>query len=706
MDLKTTTSRTVKTGKAVPFGATLDPEGCNFSVRSFGAKAMFVDLFDGNERLTDRIELSGGEDGVFSAHISGVTEFQLYGFRAYGEYNPEEGKYFNPYKLLVDPYARALTDTHHNREDLLMGYKDRLEVPDKRDSAPVSPKCVVTAECYDWRDDKPPVTPLHDLVIYETHVRGFSVHKSAGVRHPGTFAGLAEKIPYLKSLGINAVELLPVQQFFSREFLEENGLCEYWGYNTIAFFAPHKGYGSGARPGDVVREFKDMVRAMHAAGIEVILDVVYNHTGEGGRFGPTVCYRGLDNETYYLHTHTDGSFNYVDLTGTQNTLNVEHPVVLELIIDSLKYWAGEMHVDGFRFDLAPALALRGGEYAVDSPFFKAVAEEPALRNCKLIAEPWDLRSYQLGNFPEGWSEWNGGYRDTVRSFLAGKSGQAAALGFRLTGSADLYRKKGRYPWNSINFVTCHDGSTLIDLYSYAHKHNEANLEDNRDGPNEAGKMNFGVEGAVQSEEIINDRKRMVKNALTILMLSLGTPMISGGDEMLRTQRGNNNPYCQDNGISWYNWQLCKSNRDVFRFLQKLITFRMNHSVIRRMHFFNGTDGDADDTLDIEWFNEELGPVDWHNWSLRLLAYRIDGSEVPGDGNYHLFVIMNMYRASKRIRLPSHSGMRWIRLIDTNLAPGEDIQDEGEAPVVEPQEHYWCSGRSVVVLKNIQAHTTS
>ena len=710
MDLKTVTSRTVTAGRSTPPGATLDAEGCNFSVFSRHAEAVFVDLFGPtDEKLTDRIELSGGEDGVFSAHVSGVGRLQLYGIRAYGEYNPRVGRYFNPYKLLIDPYAKALTGVHDNRDDLLFGYAEgRLDEPDKRDSAPVSPKCVVTAaDSYDWKNDRPPAIPLHDLVVYETHVRGFTMHNSSGVRRPGTFHGLIEKIPYLKSLGINAVELLPVQQFYSREELEQSGLREYWGYNTIAFFAPHVRYATANQPGCVVNEFKDMVRALHAAGIEVILDVVYNHTGEGGRCGPTLCFRGLDNEAYYLHTRSDdGDFVYADLTGTDNTLNIEDPAVLGLIIDSLKYWAAEMHVDGFRFDLAPALALRGGEFAVDSPFFRAVAEEPVVRERKLIAEPWDLKSYQLGNFPEGWSEWNGDYRDTVRGFLAGKPGQAAALGYRLTGSADLYRKKGRYPWNSINFVTCHDGSTLIDLYSYVHKHNEANLEDNRDGAEETGKMNLGVEGATQSVEIINERKRMAKNALAILMLSLGTPMILGGDEMLRTQRGNNNAYCQDNLMSWYDWRLHEKHSDMFRFLRGLISFRLRHPVIHRILFFNGTDGDSDHVVDIEWFDENLAPLDWNSRSLRLLAYRIDGSEVPGAGDYHLFVVINMYRVSKQVRLPFHPGMKWIRLIDTNLAPGEDIRDEGTAPVVDPQEYYWCNARSVVVLKGDHAQRTN
>ncbi|MBN1685912.1 MAG: glycogen debranching protein GlgX [Spirochaetales bacterium] len=709
MDLKTVTSRTVSAGSSMPLGATLDSEGCNFAVFSRHAEAVFVDLFDpSGEQLTDRIELSRDSGDVFSARVSGVGQSQLYGIRALGEYHPRAGRYFNPYKLLIDPYARALTDIHHNRKGLLFGYAEgNLDEPDKRDSATVAPKCIVTAaDGYDWQDDRRPDIPLQDLVIYETHVRGFTIHESSGVSLPGTFSGFIEKIPYLKSLGINAVELLPVQQFYSREELERNGLREYWGYNTIAFFAPHVRYGSGAGPGCAVNEFKDMVRALHAAGIEVFLDVVYNHTGEGGRLGPTVCFRGLDNETYYLRSRTGGEdFEYLDLTGTDNTLNAGDPAVLALIIDSLTFWAEEMHVDGFRFDLAPVLASQGGKFAADSPFFSAVARRPVLRERKLIAEPWDLKSYQLGNFPEGWSEWNGGYRDTVRAFLAGKPGQAEALGYRLTGSSDLYRKKGRYPWNSINFVTCHDGSTLIDLYSYTGKHNEANLEDNRDGADEAGKMNFGVEGATQSEEILNERKRMAKNALAILMLSLGTPMILGGDEMLRTQRGNNNAYCQDNGLSWYDWRLLEKNADMFRFLRELISLRSGHPVIRRILFFNGTDGDADQMLDIEWFNEDLGPLDWQNRSVRLLAYQIDGSEVAGNGDYTLFVVINMYRVSKKIRLPVHPGMTWIRLVDTNLAPGEDIRDESSAPVVDPQEYYWCNATSVVVLKGNYAQRT-
>ena len=708
MDLKTVTSRSVTSTRTTSPGATLDSAGCSFRVFSHSADAVFVDLFDpGSGKLTDRIELFKDDNGTFSAHVSGVTESQFYGLRAYGPYEPRKGKFFNPYKLLLDPYAKALTDVHHNREDLFLGYvKERLEEPDRRDSAATSPKCIATSGSFDWRGDRSPQIPLQDLVIYETHVRGFTIHASSGVDYPGTFLGFIEKIPYLKSLGINAVELLPVQQFYSRDFLEQNGLGEYWGYNTIAFFAPHAGYGTGSRPGCAVDEFKEMVRSLHEAGIEVILDVVYNHTGEGGRFGPTVCYRGLDNESYYLHSFADnGDFTYSDLTGTQNTLNVENPAVLKLVIDSLSYWAGEMHVDGFRFDLAPALALKNGKFTADASFFKAVAEEGRLKGCKLIAEPWDMSRYELGNFPAGWSEWNGGYRDTVRNFLSGKSGHAPALGYRLTGSSDLYKRKGRYPWNSINFVTCHDGSPLIDLYSYNSKHNEANLEENRDGGDEAGRLNFGIEGVTLSAEITNNRQRMVKNAFTLLMLSLGTPMILGGDEMLRTQQGNNNAYCQDNEVSWYDWRLVEKNSGMYRFLRQLISFRLHHSVIRRIFFFNGSDGDRDSIPDIEWFNEDLGSIDWHNRSLRFLAYRIDGSEVPGSGDYILYVIINMYKTSRKTRLPFHAGIRWVRIIDTNLGPGEDIQDEDVAPFIDPQDYYWCGARSVVVLKGNQAQST-
>jgi glycogen operon protein len=520
------------------------------------------------------------------------------------------------------------------------------------------------------------------------------------VKHAGTYLGFVEKIPYLKDLGVNAVELMPVHEFHLRSTLADKGLREYWGYNTIGFFAPESSYCTHGGFGCAVREFKTLVRELHKAGIEVILDVVYNHTAEGNELGPTICFKGIDNPTYYsLMGSGDQPYRYyVNDTGCGNTFNAEHPVVMRLILDSLRYWYGVMHVDGFRFDLASIIARAGSKYSKQSPFFKAVSDDPVLRNAKLIAEPWDLTTYQVGEFPSGWSEWNGRFRDTARKFVKGDAGQMRDLGWRMTGSADLYGDDGRSPYNSVNFVTCHDGFTLYDLYSYNDKHNEANLDDNRDGTDDNNSWNCGAEGETSDPGIMKLRKQMMKNAICCLMFSLGTPMLLYGDEVMRTQKGNNNAYCQDNEISWFDWQDVEKGADMLAFCTKAIAFRRRHTILEKRKFLIGKDMDADSVPDISWFGLHLDQPAWDNSESRVLCYQLDGSEEPSDlGNYHLFLILNADFNGHAVALPQHEGMKWYRVVDTSLEPGHDFMSPGEEVLLENQAEYQVNSRSIVAL---------
>lgn len=702
------TTKKLSAGKYYPLGATPYPDGVNFALYSRHARAVFLLLFERPDALpSDIIRVEQRDRYIWHVFVHGIGAGQLYGYKVLGEYDPAHGLRFNPYKLLLDPYARALTGKCVNTDNLLLAY-DALSphkdlIPDLRDNTLIMPKCIVVDPSFDWQGDTRPDIPLDRLIIYETHLKGFTAHPSSGVREPGTYRGFIEKIPYLQSLGINAVEFLPLQEFLVEDYHLAQGLTNYWGYNTIAYFAPEFSYSSRSALGCQVDEFKTLVRELHRAGIEVIMDVVYNHTGEGNELGPTLSFRGIDNPTYYCleGTPEEPFRKYRDITGCGNSMNLGEPPVMRLVMDSLRYWVQEMHVDGFRFDLATALGREQGRFDKSASFFDAISQDPVLATIKIIAEPWDIETYQVGNFPVDWSEWNGKFRDTVRRFFRGDPGQIQDLGWRLTGSADLYGDDGRHPYNSINFITCHDGFTLYDLVSYNRKHNEANGEGNRDGADENFSWNCGVEGETNDPEIRRLRRRMVKNFICCLLFSRGTPMILGGDEFLRTQRGNNNAYCQDNEISWYNWELCRENADIVEFYRRAIAFRKRFSVVRGRHFFKGPDNQGTCVPDILWFNENLRSPDWTNPESRTLCCQIAGAEGEAEtGCYFLFFILHAGTAAISVRLPVAEGMPWHRLVDTSLPAGEDFLDPPGA-LLPIQDRYTAAPRSFVVLLGIR-----
>jgi len=599
--------------------------GTNFAIWAAGAELVELCLFDDEGRET-RLPLPEQTFQTWHGHVPGVLPGQRYGFRVHGRWDPWTGARWNPAKLLLDPYARAVDGDFHSLPPQVYGHaRDWPEqdvadtVRDNRDSAPFVPKAVVVHDEDDWSDDRRPKTPWADTVIYELHVRGFTM------RHPdvppalrGTYAGLAHPaaIEHLVSLGVTAVELLPIHQYVSEPHLRERGLSNHWGYNSLAYFAPHAAYAATGTRGQQVAEFKQMVRALHAAGIEVILDVVYNHTAEGGQGGPTLSLRGIDNAGYYrLHPHN--ARGYDDYTGCGNTLDARRPQVLRLITDSLRYWVAEMGVDGFRFDLAAALARGRGEFDTLSPFLGAVSQDPLLSRVKLIAEPWDVGpgGYRVGGFPPLWTEWNDHFRDGVRDFWRGTRHDVRELGYRLSGSSDLYQLGGRRPYASVNYVTAHDGFTLRDLVSYNHKHNEANGEDNRDGTDDNRSWNCGAEGPTGDPAVAGLRRRQLRNLLTTLLLSTGVPMLLAGDEMGRTQRGNNNAYCQDNDISWVDWSLREDPEweGLLRLTRRLIRLRREHPVLRQRAFFSGQPTHPGGLRDLAWFTvrgEEMTEADW------------------------------------------------------------------------------------------------
>jgi isoamylase len=545
-----------------------------------------------------------------------------------------------------------------------------------------------------------PGHPPEKLIIYEVSLKGFTAHASSGVEHPGTYLGFVEKIPYLLDLGINAVEFLPLQQSYAEDALIEKGLTNYWGYNTIGFFAPEYAYGSQSSPGCQVHEFKTLVRALHKAGIEVILDVVYNHTGEGNELGPTLSLKGIDNLTYYCLTGTPSEpcSTYLNYTGTGNSLNLAHPPVIRLVMDSLRYWVETMHVDGFRFDLASVLGRDGGLFEKSASFFDAISQDPVLNRVKLIAEPWDLGTYQVGNFPIDWSEWNGKFRDTMRKFGKGDGGQIQDLGWRLTGSADLYGDDGRSAYNSINFITCHDGFTLKDLVSYEEKHNEPNQEDNRDGTNANYSWNCGVEGETDDPEILRLRRQLIKNFFCYLFFSSGTPMALGGDECMRTQNGNNNAYCQDNEISWFDWKLAQKNSDILRFFKKTIAFTKRFASLQRRKFFLDESMEAGRSPQITWFGKDLQKPRWDDPELRTLCFRLEEGKAESAPGESLFIILNADPTLQHVRIPPpQEGLKWHRVIDTSLTSGEDFLDRGGEIALDPPDHYLVNPRSTVVL---------
>ena len=686
-------------GRYYPLGATLQPEGVNFALYSRHASAVHLLLFDTPDgQPTKTIPIEHSARHIWHIFVRGIKAGQLYGYRVFGEYDPPASLRFNSHKLLIDPYARALTGKCRNMDNLLLAYDpeapEQDAAMDRRENVGIVPKAIVMDSIFDWQGDSPPDIPFEKLIIYEVHLKGFTAHASSGVRHPGTYSGFIEKIPYLQSLGINAVEFLPLHEFYNENFLQDRGLSNYWGYNTIGFFSPEISYSTCTHAGCQVREFKTLVRELHRSGIEVILDVVYNHSGEGNELGPTISFRGIDNPTYYrLHNG-----KYVDITGCGNSLNLNDAHVMRLVMDSLRYWVEEMHVDGFRFDLATALGREEGRFQKSSSFFDAISQDPVLNRVKIIAEPWDIDTCQVGNFPVEWSEWNGRFRDTVRAFMRGDKGMVSDLGWRLTGSADLYGDDGRSPFNSINFVTCHDGFTLHDLVSYNTKHNEANCEENRDGSNHNLSWNCGFEGPSEIPAIKALRTQQAKNFMCLLLFSSGTPLITAGDEFLRTQKGNNNAYCQDNEISWIDWTLAEKNAGMLAFGRKAIAFRKNHRGLQRKHFFQEHDSSISHLPDIAWFGCDAQEPDWHDKNLRTLCYQLNAAgNGGGKEEYPLFFILNADQEPKTVLLPPCGSGCWHRVVDTAREHPHDFLSPGKELALVDDGYYQAAGRSIVVL---------
>ncbi|GEM_PF-1757453 len=707
------TLTTLRPGSPYPLGATWDGQGVNFSLYSRHATRVELCLFDSPDaaRASARIDMPEQTDDIWHVYIPHLMPGQIYGYRVHGPYRPERGLRFNPNKLLVDPYAKALSGVV-KWDDAIYGYDVNSPEQDlsfdTRDSAPFVPRCVVIDPTFPWENDRRPNTPLHKSIIYELHVKGMTqLHPGLPEAMRGTYSALATPavISYLKSLGVTAVELLPVHQHVNEHSLVRRGLVNYWGYNTLAYLAPDIRYSrlGQQRPGEQVREFKAMVKALHAAGIEVILDVVYNHTAEGDHLGPTLGLRGIDNLTYY-RLEADNPRIYKDYTGCGNTLNVLSPRTLQLIMDSLRYWVLEMHVDGFRFDLAAAL-MRGLHDADRlSAFFDVISQDPVLSQVKLIAEPWDVGpgGYHVGKFPVMWSEWNGRYRDSVRRFWKGDEAQVGELASRLSGSSDLYEHNGRRPYASVNFVTAHDGFTLRDLVSFDRKHNEANGEDNRDGEDHNNSWNCGVEGPTDDAQVLALRARQMRNFMATLLLSQGVPMILGGDERGRTQRGNNNAYCQDNEISYVNWSLDDLSREMLEFTRRLVRIRSAHPVLRRRRFFHGRRVHGADIRDIVWLRpngEEMSDHEWSAAYVRSLGMLLNGramSEWSAEGEVvHddvLLVFLNAHHDTVPFIVPALGGsVSWSVVIDTITA--------GDPPrlTIGGGEPYPVQGRSLVLL---------
>jgi isoamylase len=673
-------------GAPHPLGVTYDGHGINVAVFSESASKIELCLFDDDD-VEQRRTLPERTTHVHHGYFPGIRPGQRYGLRVHGTWNPAAGQRANPAKLLIDPYALAI-DGDVTIGPALLGHDpaDPLRRNDL-DSAALVPKCVVVDRTFDWEDDARPATPLHRTVIYEAHVRGLSrTHPDVPAELRGTYSGMAHPaiVAHLVDLGATAVELMPVHHFFTEGFLHEHGLTNYWGYSTIGFCAPHGAYAATGARGEQVAEFKQLVKTLHRAGIEVILDVVYNHTNEGNERGPTLSLRGIDNATYYRLSEDDPS-RYVDFTGTGNSLNVEHQATLRLVMDSLRYWVTDMHVDGFRFDLASTLARDTHEFDPSATFFDLVHQDPVIGQVKLIAEPWDVGpgGYQLGNFPPSWSEWNARFRDDVRDFWKGTPGTLAAFARRFTGSADLFDTHGRRPGASINFVTAHDGYTLADLVAYERKHNESNGEDNRDGHSDNRSWNGGVEGPTDLEVVVENRRRRSRSMLATLLLSQGVPMLSGGDEIGRTQLGNNNAYCQDNEVSWHDW--AAADADLLAFTQRLIALRAEHPVFRRRRFFEGEPTMGSTLDDIGWFRPDGEPMhadDWHVDHARALSVFLNGNALGSHGSTtdrsvdHSFLVMcNAGDDSIAFTVPfGLGGHRWRIVVDTAdpTAGGETV----------------------------------
>ena len=707
-ELKHRTTKTVEKGKHFPLGATLTPDGVNFALYSKHATEVFLLLFDKVDAdPSDIIELKNRDKFIWHARVNRLRAGQLYGYKVRGEYRPESGLRFNDAKLLLDPYAKAVSGKFRNTDNLLLAYDPHhgardLSV-DPRDNTTIVPKAIVVDDSFDWQDDVSPDLALEQLIIYEVHAKGFTAHPSSCAELPGTYLGFIERIPHLTRLGVNAVELLPVHEYVVDDFLVERGLTNYWGYNSIGFFAPESSYGSHRTPGCQVTEFKTLVRALHKAGIKVILDVVYNHTAEGNELGPSICFRGFDNLSYYSLTGPAEAPRryYMNYTGCGNSLNFDSPAVIRLVMDSLRYWVEVMHVDGFRFDLASVLGRgeQDGHFQSSASFFDTVSQDPVLNQVIMVAEPWDIGTYQVGNFPVDWSEWNGKFRDSMRRFGKGDAGELSDVGWRLTGSADLYGEDGRSAYNSINFITCHDGFTLHDLVAYNDKHNEPNGENNRDGSNDNHSWNCGVEGDTDDAAVLLLRKQLIKNYVCYLLFSSGTPMILGGDEFARSQRGNNNAYCQDNEINWFDWTLVERNAEIFDFFEKAIAFTRRFPVLQQRKFFLGKDLDDDNVPDLAWFAPDVGKPKWHDAAGRTLCFQLDASE---DGSRlgvdRLFFILNTHHEPQWINLPPlDAGRDWHRAIDTTIPGKASFAEAGREIQLNPSDHYIANARSTVVL---------
>ena len=699
-------------GKAYPLGSTYDGAGVNFALFSEVADRVELCLIDDDNTET-RLELTEVDGYVWHGYVPNLQPGQRYGYRVHGPYEPAAGHRCNPHKLLLDPYAKAI-DGQVDSDEALFGYKfGDVESFNDADSLAHTMLSVVINPYFDWGHDRPPRYEYHESVIYEAHVKGLTMtHPDVPEEIRGTYAAIAHPaiIEHLTNLGITAIELLPVHQFVQDTHLQEKGLSNYWGYNTIGFLAPHNGYAAYGSRGQQVPEFKSMVKTLHANGIEVILDVVYNHTAEGNEYGPTIAFRGLDNAAYYRLVD-DAKEHYYDTTGTGNSLLMRNPHVLQLIMDSLRYWVTEMHVDGFRFDLAATLARQFHEVDKLSAFFDLIQQDPVISQAKLIAEPWDLGDggYQVGGFPPLWTEWNGRYRDTVRDYWRGEAAALSEFASRLTGSSDLYAHSGRWPIASINFIIAHDGFTLRDLVSYNEKHNEANGEDGNDGESHNRSWNCGTEGPTTDPAIRELRLRQIRNFLTTLMVSQGVPMIAHGDELGRTQGGNNNVYCQDNEISWIDWNLSREQQDLLEFASRIVDLRMKHPVFRRRRFFRGSadHGGMSDLHDIVWLRVDGTPMveqDWKTGYARTLSLFLNGEAIQEVGprgqrvrDDHFILMFNAHSETVDHAIPQMvEGFEWVEVVNTALDTG------GPHPESQPHQAgdiVSVTGRSVIILRS-------
>jgi isoamylase len=696
----------VWTGAPYPLGATWTGTGVNFAIYSENATGIDLCIFDdiNSDRENLRIRFREKTDHVWHVFLPDAQPGQLYGYRVYGPYAPNEGHRFNASKMVIDPYARAIAGKVTWNPEMFaypLGNPAEDLKRDYRDNVASMPKCVVIDPAFDWKDDKPLRIPLAESIIYEVHVAGFTkLWDKVPKELRGSYSGVSSPIAinYLRELGVTAIELLPIHEHCDEGFLLDRGVTNYWGYNTLGFFAPESSYASRGVAGQQVEEFKAMVRELHRAGIEVILDVVYNHTAEGNHLGPTLNLKGIDNAAYYRLVANDPRY-YMDYTGCGNSPNTQNARVLQLIMDSLRYWVSEMHVDGFRFDLAPTLGREEHLFSRNSGFFDILLQDPLLSQVKLISEPWDIGEggYLVGGFPVPWSEWNGKYRDCVRRYWKGDDGTLAELGYRITGSPDLYEHQGKRPYASINFVTAHDGFTLNDLVSYNEKHNESNGEENRDGDNNNNSWNCGAEGPTDDPEINNLRERQKRNFLATLFLSQGVPMINGGDEFGRTQQGNNNAYCQDNEISWFNWGWEPEQQALFDFTRKLSEFRRKHPVFRRPKYFAGKRIRGSDVKDIAWFSPngaEMGEADWTNGFAKCLGMLVSGvirDIRDGEGEPILddtfLLLMNAHYEPLTFILPGREEIRWQTVINTVVPSGflEEVEVTPSSEEIELTE---------------------